>query len=117
MRLFPRRSSPIGAAGDLGSFFSARRPGDLWMIVPALALTALIVWMLIVEYPSQPAPYKRNIIYVESWPLNRSDADIRAAQIADINNKKRALIQPKIEHNQSMLQFRRADKWLTAHGF
>lgn len=118
MRIFPRRqSSPLEAAGDLRSFFTSRRPRDLLMILPALALTGLIVWMLIVEYPSQPAPYKRNIIYVESWPLSRTDADIRAAQITDINNKKLQLVEPKITRNQGMLQFRRADKWLTAHGF
>ena len=51
----------------------------MFMIVPALVLTALIVYMLFVEY-NIPKPYQRNIIYVESWPLSRTDADIRAAQ-------------------------------------
>jgi hypothetical protein len=115
MRLLPRSSRPIEAAGDLSSFVAARSWKDLLMIVPALGLTALIVYMLIVEY-NIPKPYQRNIIYVESWPLSRTDADIRAAQITDINNKKRALVQPKIEKNQRMLQFRRIDAWLTAHG-
>jgi hypothetical protein len=119
MRFFrPRakRPSPIEAAGDLRGFFAARRPKDLLMVIPAFGITALIVYALIVEY-NIPKPYQRNIIYVESWPLNRSDADIRAAQISDINTKKVALVGPKIEKNQRMLEFRRIDKWLTAHGF
>lgn len=86
------------------------------MLIPALGITALIVYMLIVEY-NIPKPYQRNIIYVESWPLSRTDADIRAAQITDINNRKMQLVGPKIEKNQRMLQFRRIDSWLTAHGF
>ena len=115
MRLLPKATRPIEAAGDLRTFFAARGWKDLVMIIPALGLTVLIVYMLIVEY-NIPKPYQRNIIYVESWPLSRTDADIRAAQILAINTRKRAIVQPKIEKNQRMLQFRRVDAWLTAHG-
>jgi hypothetical protein len=116
MRLLPRSARPIEAAGDLGSFFRARRARDLLMIVPALGITAAIVYGLFVEY-NIPKPYQRNIIYVESWPLSRTDADIRAAQRIDINTKKLALVQPKVEKVQRMLQFRKVDAWITAHGF
>ncbi len=85
------------------------------MLIPALLVTGVIVWMLFAEYKVE-VPYKRNIIYVESWPLNRSDAEIHAAQVADQETKKKALVQPKIEQKQLQLQFRKVDAWMTAHG-
>jgi len=114
MRFF-RFSSPLRATADLGRFFAARRPIELLMVVPALAVTAIIVYMLVVEYRIEK-PYQRNIIYVESWPLSRTDAQIHAAQVSDLRTKKLALIEPKFEKKQRMLQFRRVDAWLTAHG-
>lgn len=112
---FLKMPSPAGGVRDLRKFLAARRPHELLMLFPALLITAVICYMFYVDYRFDK-PYKRNIIYVESWPLNRSDAEIRAAQLTDQRNKKRQRLELKIPHSQQREQLKKVDDWLTAHG-
>ena len=112
---FLRLPSPAGAFRDLRRFLAARRPYELLMLPPALIITAIVVYMFYLDY-NFPKPYKREIIYVESWPLSRTDAEIRAAQLTDMRNKKRQRVELKILQKQRQQQFKKVDDWLTAHG-
>ena len=114
MRFF-KMPSPTGGVRDLRKFLAARRPYELLMLLPALAITLVICYMFYLDYRFEK-PYKRNIIYAESWPLNRTDAEIRAAQLTDQRNKKRQRLELKVPHSQQRESLKRVDDWLTAHG-
>ncbi|MEI9927865.1 MAG: hypothetical protein WDN44_09340 [Sphingomonas sp.] len=107
--------SPIGAAGDLRQFLRYRSRKDLILILPALALTGMIVYGFIDEYKIQPE-YHPNIIYVQSWPLDRTDAEIVAQQKIDQvrRHKEEAEFAKKQKAHQQ--EFKRLDDALKKYG-
>ena len=63
-------------------FLSHRRPFELGFLFLAIVLTTLIIAGFVHD-SHIPKPYKRDIIYVENWRADRSDADIRARLAKD----------------------------------
>lgn len=84
---FLRYLSPFAAYRDLRFFLAQRRPYQLWFLLLALATTAAILWMFFKDSQFEK-PYKPNIIYVESWPITRSDAEIKRQQEIDLAKQK-----------------------------
>lgn len=85
--------SPRRALGDLRTFLKTRKRHQVWMLLPSLALVVFIIFAFIKDSKFFPE-YKPNIIYVKSWPLDRSDEQIRAEQAIDkarIDKEKAAL--------------------------
>lgn len=115
MRSFLRFFSPIRAWRDLRGFLASRKPHELLFAFPALVLTLLV---LVGFYKDShfERPYKRNIIYVESWPLTRSHDDIVAKR--RIDEAKKAIERAKQEkrEDERRRQFQAIENSLEAWG-
>lgn len=107
--------SPRRAYRDLRGFLGSRRRHELLFALPALVLTLLVILGFYKDSRVEK-PYKRNIIYAESWPLNRSDAEIHAQQIIDAAKKREAIAAAEKKAKERQEQFKKVDDWLTNHG-
>jgi pyrroloquinoline quinone (PQQ) biosynthesis protein C len=113
---FLKNLSPIRAIRDLRFFLAQRKPHELWFMMLSMGLTLLVLWAFVKDSHIE-APYKRNIIYVESWPLTRTDDQIRAQQ--KIDQAKKHIAEEELEKRRKAKQaeFKKVDDWLTNHGF
>lgn len=85
----PRPASPRRAFGDLAAFFRNRSRHQLIAGALAIALPAIILLGFIKDSNVNTMP-GRQIIYAESWPADRSDAEIVAQQKIDQKRKEEA---------------------------
>jgi len=76
----PRPSSPAAAWRDLRAFLASRDRSQIFFAILAIAMPLLIVLGFAIDANIKPQP---QIIYVESWPANRSEAEILADQKKD----------------------------------
>ena len=85
---FLRRFGPIGAFFDLRRYLASRGKHELLFMFASMAVCVVVIsWFVVgarVERPYQ-AP---TIIYVQSWPADRTDAEIIAQQKIDEAKKK-----------------------------
>ena len=109
------RPSPTEGFGDLRRFLAARTRVDWLFLIPAFLITAFVVYGFYKDSTIK-RPYKRNIVYAESWPLTRSETEIRAQQIIDA--AKKAKVKAELEKRQKAHQaeLKKYDDWLTNHG-
>ncbi len=91
MSWFPRPSSPRAAFADLKAYIIGQRTREQ-IIGGALALlvTIIIVIEFIIDAQIGTAPPPR-IVYVDSWSVNRSDAEIIADQKKDEAKRQAAI--------------------------
>jgi hypothetical protein len=76
---FPRPSSPRALWADMRAF-ARQRSGHEWIAAAvALTLPPLILGVFVYGIRSDIVP-PRQVIYVESWSANRTDAEILADQ-------------------------------------
>lgn len=75
----PRPASPKALVADLRAFFSERRPHQLVAAGLAIAMPVIIVIGFIVDARTNIDPGEQ-LIYVDSWSANRTDAEIVADQ-------------------------------------
>ena len=78
--VFPKPSSPANAWRDLRAFIAGRERSQILFAVLAIAMPMLIVLGFAIDANIKP---QAQIIYVESWPANRSEAEILADQKKD----------------------------------
>ncbi|HEU4959386.1 MAG TPA: hypothetical protein VFT56_03175 [Sphingomonas sp.] len=71
---------------DVKRFFATRKPHELWFLVLAMVLTMAILVGFAHDSNIKP-PYHEDIIYVQSWPASRSEAEILAQQKIDAAKK------------------------------
>jgi hypothetical protein len=75
----PRPASPRALLADLRAF-AAERSRHQWIgLIGALAMPAIIIYIFYVDGQTNIAPGEQ-IVYVETWSGNRTDAEIQAAQ-------------------------------------
>lgn len=82
MSWFPRPASPRAAFADLLGFMRQRSREQLIGAALALLVTAIIVIEFLVDSKINTAPPPQ-IVYVEQWNANRTDAEIIAEQKKD----------------------------------
>ena len=82
MSWFPRPASPRAAFADLKAFMRHSSREQVIALALALLVTAIIVIEFIVDAKINTAPPPQ-IVYVESWSTNRTDAEIIAEQKKD----------------------------------
>ncbi|AQR74617.1 hypothetical protein [Sphingomonas sp. LM7] len=113
---FLRFFSPLGAYRDLRSFLATRRRHEVGFLGLSLALTLLILWAFVKDSHFEK-PYERNIIYVEQWPITRTDDQIRKQQVIDEakRNIEKAALEKKRKQRQA--EFKRLDDKLEKWGF
>ncbi|WP_375382675.1 hypothetical protein [uncultured Sphingomonas sp.] len=107
--------SPRRAYLDLRDFLSRRRPHQFVFASAAVALTGLALFE-IAHDSHYVAEYHRNIIYVQQWPADRSEAQILAQQKIDkvADDKREAEI--KAAQDKQQAAFKRIDDGLKKYG-
>ena len=113
---FLRHLSPLRAVRDLRGYLAQRRPHEIGFFGLAIAVTYLIVVGMMYESRHAPPPYHRDIVYVQQWPANRSDAEIVAQQKIDgVAQTKRENELKRLEAERRA-QFQRVGDQLNAMG-
>lgn len=83
MAIFPRPSSPRAAIADFRAYFAhGNRRDHLLGGTLAILITIIILILFFVDSKINTAP-QRTVQYVDSWPANRTDAEILAQQKKD----------------------------------
>ena len=113
---FFSRMSPLRAFRDLRFFLNQRQPYELWFLVLAVTITSVLIWAFAHDSYFEKE-YKPNIIYVEQWPADRTDVQIRAQQKIDYVKKKERLAEEKAAQDQRRAEFKKVDDALTKWGF
>ena len=90
MSWFPRPASPRAALTDLRNFMRQRSREQVIGAALALLATAIIVIEFLVDSKINTAPPPQ-IIYVEQWNANRTDAEIIAEQKKDQAEREAAI--------------------------
>jgi predicted membrane-bound mannosyltransferase len=78
----PRPASPRALWADLRAFTSERRPHHWVAMALAVAIPIAIIVTFYFDGQTNIAPGPQ-LIYVESWPASRTDAQIKAQQKID----------------------------------
>ena len=82
MSIFPRPVGPRAAFRDLGAFMRQRSREQVIGAMLAVLSTVIIVILFLVDPKVNTQP-SETIIYADSWPANRTDAQIEADQKKD----------------------------------
>ncbi|WP_425228668.1 hypothetical protein [Sphingomonas sp.] len=77
-----QRIQPAGAWADLRYFFGQRRPHQWGFAALAVTLTAVTIWAFWHDSQFRKV-YHRDIIYVQQWRRDRTDAEVIAQQRID----------------------------------
>ena len=84
----------LGAIGDFWNYIKEDRPHKWTSMALAVTITGVVIYQIYASLIQPPPP--RTIIYVESWPATRSQAEVeaewkeRAIQANEDNAKRRA---------------------------
>ncbi len=109
------RFSPVRAWRDLRLFFAQRGKIELGFAALALFLTGMILAGFYVDSRMEK-PYKREIIYVESWPADRTDEQIKAQQKIDQAAREKRMAELEKKRAERQAQFKRLDDKLESWG-
>jgi hypothetical protein len=104
MSWFPRPVGPRAALRDLGAFMRQRSREQLIGASLALLSTIIIVILFLVDSKIGTAPPPQ-IVYVESWSANRTDAEIIADQKKDQAKKREAQLEKQRQFQKLEKQF------------
>ncbi len=109
------RFSPMRAIRDLRFFLSQRQPYELVFLMIAVGITGFFIYAFARD-DYVPVPYKPDIIYVEQWPADRTDVQIKAQQKIDYVKKKERLAEEKAAKDQRQAEFKKVDDALSKWG-
>ncbi|TPG15753.1 hypothetical protein EAH84_01850 [Sphingomonas oligophenolica] len=112
---FFARFSPVRAIQDLRSYLATRPPYEIVFLMLAMAATGFLIY-LFARNDIAPPPYRADIIYVEQWPMSRTDAEIRAAQKIDQKVKAKRLADQQAQRDARRAQFKKLDDTLSKWG-
>jgi hypothetical protein len=81
MAIFPRPSTPRAFLSDLKAFLRQQDRHKLLIAVISALMPMIIIWGFYLD--SRTDKPKAQVIFVQSWPSNRTDAEIEKQNIAD----------------------------------
>lgn len=110
------RFSPLRAIRDLRRFLAGRQRYELFTLFAAAAVTWTIMWAFLIDSRSIEVPYERNIIYVQSWPLDRSVDDMRVQLKADEAKRREAIAAHEKRMKARQEKFKKIDDALRRWG-
>lgn len=114
---FLRFFNVAAALRDLGQLLTRRRKYDLLFAGLAVAITGtVIVGFYLDGFMNMMPPWKREIIYIESWPADRSQAEILAQQKIDMEKKKIEDAKLEAERKKRQAEFKKIDDALNRWG-
>lgn len=112
---FFRRLSPVRAYRDLRFFLAQRPPYEMGFLALAMVVTGFFVYGFVRDSNVAPA-YKRDIIYVQQWRADRTDAEIRAQQKIDEPIKQKRLAAERARAEETRAMFRKMDNQMDRWG-
>jgi hypothetical protein len=104
MAFFPKPSSPLAAFRDLAAFMRQRSREQVLGGALAVLVTTIIVILFLVDPKINTAPPPQ-VIEVELYPANRTDAQIAADQKKDMAEQKAAKKEQQRQYKQLAKQF------------
>jgi hypothetical protein len=104
MSVFPRPVSPSAAFRDLAAFMRQRSREQVIGAMLAVLSTMIIIIIFLVDPKVNTQPAEQ-IVYVQSWPANRTDAQIAADQKKDQAAMEAAKKEKQREFQQLANQF------------
>ena len=115
MRKTLQRFQPSGAWDDLRYFLRHRQPHQWVFFTLAVGLTVLALLAFVHDSNFKP-PYKRDIVYVKQWRLDRTDAEIIAQQKIDGIEQTRRIGEQKRREEANRQALKRIDDGLKRWG-
>lgn len=109
------RFSPFRAIADLRRFLALRQPYELWFGMLAIVLTTLLIAGFVHDSHEERVR-KQNIIYVQQWPLSRTDREIIAQQKIDQAAKDKREAEIRAAKLKTQAQFKKLDDQLKSYG-
>jgi len=76
-------ASPRGAVRDLLAYMRRRQRHEIVFLTGAAGLTFLMLFGFTIEMHGPKKEYHRDIIYVQQWKADRTDAEVLAQQKID----------------------------------
>ena len=110
------RLNPLRAVRDLRRFLASRQRYEIFTLFGAAAVTWTIMWAFLIDSKSIEVPYQRDIIYVESWPADRSTEQIKAQQSIDQVKKAEAIAAHEKRLKERQEKFKKYDDALRRWG-
>lgn len=104
MAVFPKPSSPLAAFRDLAAFMRQRSREQVIGGALAILATTIIVILFLVDPKINTAPPPQ-VVEVELYPANRTDAQIAADQRKDMAEQKAAKKEQQRQYKQLAKQF------------
>lgn len=112
---FFARMSPLRAFRDLRLFLAARKKYEIYFLLASIGLTASTLWAFAQDSHVEKV-YKPDIVYVQQWKLDRTDAEIVAQQKVDQVKKDAELAELKKRQAETQASFKRLDDKLSRMG-
>lgn len=112
---FFARLSPIRAVRDLRLFLHQRQKHELIFLFVSIVMTGLLLigfW----KDSRVEKEYRPDIVYVQQWRLDRTDAEIRAQQAIDAPIKQKQIDAQKKFAAERQASFKRLDDKMKAWG-
>ena len=104
MAVFPKPSSPLAAFRDLAAFMRQRSREQVIGGALAVLVTTIIVILFLVDPKINTAPPPQ-VVEVELYPANRTDAQIAADQKKDMAEQQAAKKEQQRQYKQLAKQF------------
>lgn len=104
----PRPASPRALIADLGNFWR-HRPRGQWIAAVLAATVSCGIFLAFYLDSQTMGEHREQVIFLDSWPATRTDAEIRAQQQRDMNERNAA----EAEHRR---QLQRLDQGLNRLG-
>ena len=113
---FFSRLNPFTAVRDLRQFLAMRQKHELIFGFLSIVVTTLLIVGFYLDSQGLKKPWKREIIYVEDWPLDRTDEQIRAQQKIDMEKKKAQQAELEKRRRERQAEFKKIDDALERLG-
>lgn len=110
------RLSPVRAYKDLRSFLADRGPAELGFLLLAMAITLGVIYAFAHDSNIE-SEYRPDIIYVEQYTMDRTDAQIQAQQKIDQVEKRKRMAEIEKRAAERQASFKRLDDKLRSYGF
>ena len=111
------RFNPLTGLRDLRLFLAARQKHELVFAFLSVIVTVTILVGFYLDSGDLRKPWKRDIQYVESWRLDRTDAEIIAAQKTDAITRAAREAELKTRQEANKAALKKVDDALDRWGF
>ena len=111
------RYNPLTGLKDLRLFLHSRQKHEVVFAFLAVVTTVTVITGFMLDSRSLEKPYERDMQYVESWPSDRTDAEIVAAQKADMKTRAARDAEEKKRQAENRAALKRLDDRLSRWGF